>query len=126
LGELGGKVNKSMSAEEFEKLVQEAVAFLPETIRQKMDNVAIVTEPGRPGGPLWGLYQGVPKTAYGRGFGMQLPDKITIFQLPIENSAGTPSAVKELVQEVVWHEIGHHFGFGEKEIRELERKRKKK
>jgi len=105
----------------FRKLVREAVLSLPEKIRQKMDNIDIVIEKGSPRGSLLGLYQGVPKTAWGRDFGMMLPDKITIFQAPIERMARTPKEVKEIVMETVWHEIAHHFGFDEKSVRRLER-----
>jgi len=113
-----------MTSAEFEKLVAEGLESLPENIRQKMDNVEIVVEKGLPQGPFLGLYQGVPKTSWGRGFGMRLPDKITIFQAPIENFAKTPETIKELVKNTVWHEVAHHFGFSEKRVRELERKRK--
>ena len=122
---------------EFEKLVEQAVQELPEKIRQKMENVAIVVE-DRPspeqlrkvgvryGGILLGLYEGIPQVKWGRGFGGNLPDKITIFQESIERFAKTSEAIKELVKNTVWHEVAHHFGFEEKEIRELERKRKLK
>ena len=76
-------------------------------------------------GSLLGLYEGVPQTKWGRGFGMILPDKITIFQESIEKFSSTPEAIKELVRNTVWHEIAHHFGFNEKQVRELERKRKR-
>ena len=119
----------------FEKLVKDSVLGLPENIRQKMENVALCVEQRptreqlrklgtRSGGILLGLYEGVPKTTYGRGFGMMLPDKITIFQEAIERFAGNEEAVKKLVKDVVWHEIAHHFGFNEKQVRELEKKRK--
>lgn len=114
-----------MQEEEFEKLVQEALQEMPERIRGKMDNVEIVIEKGSPRGSLLGLYQGVPRTAWGRGFGMRLPDKITIFQEPLERIAGTPEELKKIVRDVVWHEVAHHFGFSEKGVRDLERKRKK-
>ena len=122
-----------MEEEEFEKLVEKAIQSLPEKIRQKMENVAIIIE-RRPtqeqlrkvgvrfGGFLLGLYEGVPQTVWGRGFGGRLPDKITIFQESIEKFSSTPEEVKKLVRNVVWHEIGHHFGIDEKKARELERK----
>ena len=121
----------------FEKLVKESLLELPEKIRRKMDNVALCVEKGptpeqlkklgtRSGGFLLGLYEGVPKTAYGRGFGMILPDKITIFQEAVERFAGTPEAIKTLVRNVVWHEVAHHFGFNEKQVRELERRQGEK
>ena len=112
-----------MQEADFEKLVTEAVKSLPENIRKIMDNVEIVVEQGSVQGPFLGLYQGVPKTAWGRGFGNNLPDKITIFQKPIENFAKTPEAIKELIKNTVWHEIAHHFGFDEKGVKELENRR---
>ena len=118
----------------FQKLVKESVLELPEKIRQKMENVALCVEKRssveqlrklgtRSGGILLGLYEGVPKAAYGRGFGMRLPDKITIFQESIERFARTPEEIQKLVRNVVWHEIAHHFGFNEKQVREMERRR---
>jgi len=126
-----------MKKVEFEKLVKESILELPEKIRQKMDNLALCVEKRptaeqlrktgiRYGGFLLGLYEGVPQTKWGRGFGMILPDKITIFQDSIEKFARTPEKIKKLVKTTVWHEIAHHFGFNEKQVRELERKRRKK
>ncbi len=122
---------------DFEKLVKKAILELPEHIRQKMDNVDIVVEEkasseqlGKIGlksaDSLLGLYQGVPQTAWGRGFGNILPDKISIFQQPIEKLAKSEERIIDLVKNTVWHEIAHHFGFSEKGVRELESKRKKR
>ena len=108
----------------FQKLVVEAVNSLPENIRKKMDNVEVVVEQGSAQGPFLGLYQGVPKTAYGRGFGMVLPDKITIFQKPLERMSRSHEELKEIIKNVVWHEVAHHFGFNEKAVRDLEKRRK--
>ena len=115
-----------MQEKEFEKLVAGALDALPENIRKKMDNVEVVVEQGLLNGPYLGLYQGVPKTSWGRGFGMRLPDKITIFQQPLERIARSREELKEIVRNVVWHEVAHHFGFDEKAVRELEKKRKNK
>ncbi|MDI6602536.1 MAG: metallopeptidase family protein, partial [Patescibacteria group bacterium] len=90
-----------MEEAEFEKLVKESILELPERIRQKIDNCALCIEKRpsteqlrktgiRYGGLLLGLYEGVPQTKWGRGFGMILPDKITIFQESIEKFARTP------------------------------------
>ncbi len=112
---------------DFEKLVKKAILELPEHIRQKMDNVDIVIEDKSSlGDSLLGLYQGVPQTSWGRGFGNILPDKISIFQKPIERSAKSEREIVDLVKNTVWHEIAHHFGFSEKGVRELEVKRKKR
>jgi len=126
-----------MKQGEFEKLVKEAILELPEKIRQKMENVALCVEKRpspeqlrktgiRYGELLLGLYEGVPQTKWGRGFGMVLPDKITIFQESIEKFARTPQEIKTSVKNTVWHEIAHHFGFNEKQAHDLERKRRKR
>ena len=124
-----------MDRADFEKLVKKAILELPEHIRQKMDNVDIVIEKKasieqlskiglRSVDSLLGLYQGVPQTAWGRGFGNILPDKISIFQQPIEKLAKSDKEIVDLVKNTVWHEIAHHFGFSEKGVRTLEAKRK--
>jgi len=126
-----------MRQADFEKLVQKAVLELPDHIRQKMDNVEIVIEKEasleqldgvglKSADSLLGLYQGVPQTTWGRGFGNILPDKISIFQQPIEKLAKSEKEIVDLVKNTVWHEIAHHFGFSEKGVRALESKRKKK
>jgi len=126
-----------MSEQDFEKLVEKAVVSLPEHIQKAMDNLAIVVEKSpspddlrktgtKIGNSLLGLYQGVPKTSWGRSFGQILPDKITIFREPIESLSYSVQEIAELIRIVVWHEIAHHFGFSEKKVRELERKWRKK
>ncbi len=122
-----------MNYQNFEKLVEEAVEELPMAVRKKMDNVAICVEKRpnryierRRGGArknsfLLGLYQGVPRNVWGRGFGGNLPDKITIFQESIERFAKTEEKIKNTVKRTVYHEIAHHFGFNEKEARGLEK-----
>lgn len=125
-----------MREEEFEKLVNEAYLELPERIREKIDNAQIVVELDptseqlkkagvRRDRTLLGLYEGIPKTTWGRGFGMILPDKITIFKNSIERFAQTPEAIKKMVNNVVWHEVAHHFGYDEKGISLMEKKREK-
>lgn len=125
-----------MKQADFEKLVRKAVMALPEHIRDKMDNVAIVVERRssreqlqktgtRIEISLLGLYEGIPKTAWGRDFSGRLPDKITIFQEAIENLVQSKEEITELVKYTVWHEIAHHFGFDEKRVRLLERKWRK-
>ena len=115
-----------MTREEFENLVVEAIESLPEHILKAVKNTAIVVEERSPRSNLLGLYQGVPENSWGKGMGMHLPDKITIYQNTIEGVADFSSDVKEIVRIVVWHEIAHHFGFDEKEVRRLEKKWKAK
>lgn len=122
-----------MKQSDFEKLIERAIMALPKHIREKMENVAIVIKQ-RPSGEelkktgtrcermLLGLYQGIPKTTWGRNFSGKLPDKITIFQESIERLARLPKEITKLVKYTVWHEIAHHFGFDEPQIRQLEEK----
>jgi len=68
----------------------------------------------------WGLYQGVPYDQRGFYYGNVLPDKITLFQNPIESICRTKEEVNEKVREVIVHEVGHYFGLDDKKLRELE------
>jgi len=114
-----------MEKDQFENLINESVAALPKRIQEKLNNVEIVLEEGEsPNNSLFGLYHGVSQLRRGAGYGMGgvLPDKITIWKGTIEKFAGDPSNIPSLVRRVVWHEIGHHFGFNEEQIRKLEQK----
>ncbi len=125
-----------MKREEFEQFVGAAVDSLPPKFLARLKNVAIVVEGEaepeqetkagvRSGHELLGLYEGTPGTVYGSHYYKILPDKITIYQNTIERAAGgNPDRIREIVHEVVWHEVGHYFGISEKRIRELERKRR--
>lgn len=126
-----------MTREAFEQLVNEGVRAIPQKFLDKLSNVVVVIEDEpteeqlehnrvRRGWTLFGLYEGVPQTARGSSYGWVLPDKITIFQKPIEEAAASREEIKELVKDTVWHEIAHHFGMNEGEVREREKKRKKK
>ena len=121
-----------MDRERFEWLVARAVESLPEEFRTKLENVDVVVEDwptqsqlakaglGR-GQTLLGLYQGVPLTRRGRHYGLVAPDKITIFQKPIEAKCGFEAEIVAEIQRVVRHEIAHHFGIGDARLRQLER-----
>ncbi|MBU2577432.1 metallopeptidase family protein [Patescibacteria group bacterium] len=120
-----------MKRDIFERLVVEAVAALPLRVREAMKNVAIVIEPEprqeklseigiKRHEVLLGLYEGIPLIRRSSGYFGVLPDKITMFQKPIEAlSGGGGEKVTALVREVVWHEIGHHFGLSDQELHSL-------
>ena len=116
-----------MKRDEFEKLVLEGIDSLPKKLKAKLDNVDVVIEdwPDVPNKfSLLGLYQGVPRTGRTTHYSGVLPDKITIFQKPIERVAGdSQEQIRQTVKRVVWHEIAHHFGMDEKKVREVETKR---
>lgn len=121
-----------MDRERFEWLVARAVESLPEEFRTKLENVDVVVEAwptqdqmakaglGR-GQTLLGLYQGVPQTRRGRQYGLVAPDKITIFQRPIEARCRFEAEIIAEIQRVVRHEIAHHFGIGDARLRQLEK-----
>ncbi len=69
---------------------------------------------------LLGLYQGIPYERRGFYYGNVLPDKITLFQIPIESVCRTREEVESKVREVIIHEVGHYFGLDDERLRELE------
>ncbi len=124
-----------MDRERFEWLVAKAVDDLPDEFRERMDNIDIVVqdeptssqlaEAGlRRSETLLGLYEGVPLTRRSRSYGMVPPDKITIFQKPIEARCRGDTEIQREIQRVVKHEIAHHFGIGDARLNQLERKRR--
>jgi len=127
------RYNNRMDRLSFEKLVQNALRRLPRRFKRKIENISIVVEE-KPtaellrdmeieSGTLFGLYQGVPLTERGWNYGNMLPDRIVIFQRPIEEAANSPSEIEEIVMDTVVHEVGHYFGFSDHTLYEIERKK---
>jgi predicted Zn-dependent protease with MMP-like domain len=112
-----------LPAADFELLVENALRAIPSRFRRQMKNVAIVVEqePPRPG--LLGLYEGRPLATRSVFDGFAMPDKITIFQGPHERLSRTQAQLEQMVADTVWHEIAHHFGMNEAEVRRAERAR---
>jgi predicted Zn-dependent protease with MMP-like domain len=122
-----------MTRAEFERLVAEAVTLIPRRFRREMKNLALVveTEPAvelleemeiEPPDSLYGLYQGTPLPERTWGFGNTLPDRITIFQRPIEEDCEGEDEIRAVIGETLIHEVGHYFGLSEEEIEEIEEK----
>ena len=109
--------------DDFEALIDDAVASLPDDLRSFMSNVAIVVEDEPPAGlPLLGLYQGIPLTRRTTAYAAVPPDRITIYRGPLERlTGGDPDRLREQVRRVVLHEIAHHFGISDERLRELDR-----
>ncbi len=116
----------------FDRLVARALRQLPRDIQDLMDNVAVVVADSPtpdhlaaaglpPGETLLGLYQGIPLTERTSGYGLVLPDKITIFQKPIEEICGSDQQVVREIRNTVIHELAHHFGLEESDLRRLGR-----
>jgi len=126
-----------MQREKFEALVARAIDSLPPEFQRKLENVDIVVEDWPPPGQLrlakqshptqlLGLYQGVPQTRRGRGYGLVLPDKISIFRKPIEAQCRFGDEIEAKIEEVVRHEIAHHFGLDEKTLRKIEGEKRRR
>lgn len=110
--------------------MREAVALLPQPLLERVQNVEIVIEwrptaldrkqaglgPGR---TLLGLYHGVPLLARGENYNLVLPDKISIYQEPIESISRDGDEVREQVRTTVLHELGHYFGIDDDRLHEL-------
>lgn len=102
---------------EFEEIILQAVAALPDDIRHKMENVEIILEDEEVPNPhLLGLYQGIPQTRRGIYYSWVLPDKITIYKKTIERYARNKDHLEKLIGDVVRHEIAHHFGYSDEEL----------
>ena len=108
---------------DFEGEVEDALASLPRDLRDAISNVEIVVEvEPPPGQPLLGLYQGVPLTQRGSGYAGALPDKITIYQGPLERLYGADrDGLRRQIRRVVLHEVAHHFGISDERLVELGR-----
>lgn len=116
----------------FEEWVDDAWESIPESFRQEFSNlvIAVEDEPSREhlakakvprGDTLLGLYEGVPIKRRGWYYQMALPDRITLFQGPLERSSG--SNIRQAIYETLWHELAHHIGMNEKEVRAAERRK---
>ena len=121
----------------FERLVADALATIPRRFRAAMTNLVIVVEdePSRelldemeiePPDTLLGLYQGTPLTERSWGYGNALPDRILLFQGPLERESDDDEDLVVAIGETLIHEIGHYFGLSEEEIEAIEERYWKK
>lgn len=121
-----------MDRDNFERMVAQAVEDLPEEFLDRLENIDIVVE-DQPtpdqmrhmglerGETLLGLYEGVPQTERGGHYMLVPPDKITIFQRPIEARCRYGGSISAEIQRVVKHEIAHHFGISDARLRQIEK-----
>jgi predicted Zn-dependent protease with MMP-like domain len=115
-----------MERPEFDELVTRALERLPEPFRSRLGSVAIVIDDDATADQLasvgayglFGLYQGVPRTAYGAE-GAPVASKITLFRRPLEAHFRDPDALAQAVEDTLLHEIAHHFGISDARLREL-------
>lgn len=123
-----------MERDKFEALVIAAVSNMPEEFKELLDNVDIIVEDWpsreqlksvglRSKNSLLGLYEGIPRTNRGQNYNLVLPDKITIFQKPLEAQCSSSRELKEEIVSTVKHEIAHYFGIDDDRLREIEKGR---
>ena len=120
-----------MNRTEFEQLVADALASIPRRFRRALSNIVIVVEDEpspqllqemeiEPPDTLFGLYQGTPLTERHWGYGNTLPDRILLFQGPLERDSEDEEDLVVAIGETLIHEIGHYFGLSEEEIEDIE------
>lgn len=116
---------------QFEKLISRAMDELPQEYIEGLDNVVVTydDEPTphqrekmklRHGESLFGLYEGIPRTQRGAGYNLVLPDKITIFKLPMTHLHHDLDGLYREVKHTLWHEIAHFYGLDHDRIHEIE------
>jgi predicted Zn-dependent protease with MMP-like domain len=110
----------------FARLVRRALEGLPSEFADRMRNVQVVVEDeaapehAGAGRELLGLYEGVPLTERGM-FEPYVPDRISIYRVPIQRMTTSPRRQAEIVRDTVIHEIAHHFGISDARLNELGR-----
>ena len=120
-----------MTRARFEQMVADAVLTIPRRFRERIGNLAIIVEdePGQdlladmeivPPDTLFGLYQGVPLTERRWDHGNTLPDRIVLYQRPIEDACQSDDEVVVSIGETLIHEVGHYFGMSEEELEAIE------
>jgi predicted Zn-dependent protease with MMP-like domain len=125
-----------MLAQDFDTVVERALKRIPARFRRRLENIAIMVErepsarqlsAGRVprGDTLLGLYEGRPLPVRSVSESFAMPDRITIFQGPIERMARNYEDLERIVYETLWHEIAHYFGMDERQVRDAERRRAK-
>jgi predicted Zn-dependent protease with MMP-like domain len=119
-----------VSDEQFQALINQALEELPGEHVKNIKNIAILYEDIptpeqrqklqlRQDQTLLGLYEGVPLSQR-QGMTRTLPDKITLFRLPLQSHANTIEELKEAIKHTLWHEIAHYYGLDHDQIRNLE------
>ena len=118
-----------LSPDAFMKLVADAMEGLPQAVHDALDNVEVVTQEwpspdqlditeGDDRYTLLGLYEGIPLSDR-VNYTLVLPDKVTLFQRPLEAVCATQRELEYEVQVTVVHELAHHLGWGDEDIHRM-------
>lgn len=109
-----------MSAARFDELVGDALDDIPARLMSLLDNVVILVEDEHPDDPhLLGLYEGIALPDRDRDYTFALPDRITVFRIPLMAMCEDEDELRDEVAITVVHEIAHHFGIDDAALHEL-------
>jgi predicted Zn-dependent protease with MMP-like domain len=122
---------RAVSRRRFEGMVRRALAGLPEPFASRLQNIDVIVRSRPtaaqlrqaglpPGQTLLGLYSGVDLTRRG-DYSFALPDRIFIFQQPLERIAADERDLEQKVRHTVLHEIAHHFGISDERLHQIGR-----
>lgn len=117
----------------FEDLANQSMSELPQQYIKGLNNVVIVIEDEptkeqlqklnlKTQQTLFGLYEGIPLTKRGSGYNLVLPDKITLFKIPLEQASFNEPELKENIKRTIWHEIAHFYGLDHARINQIQNK----
>lgn len=110
---------RPIDEEQFSELVDEALGLIPEELAAQFENVAVVVEDCHEDDPeLLGLYEGVPLTERW-DYGGDLPDKISIYRLPLCEMCDDEDDLVEEIAVTVVHELAHHVGIDDHQLHEM-------
>lgn len=122
-----------LSDTNFNRIVVQAIDAIPAPYGENIHNLVFVVEERptpeqhqklrlRANETLFGLYEGIPLTQRSAGYNLVLPDKITIFKMPLEMASRNVHDLAKQVKHTVWHEVAHYFGLDHQRIYELEQR----
>ena len=132
MGRTGTILTMIVSDKEFADLIGRAMDEMPERYVKHMQNI-VVTYADEPNAEqrrtlhmrgdqlLLGLYEGIPLPKRGAGYNLVLPDKITLFKLPILAVTHDPASFYHQIKHTLWHEIAHYYGLDHDQIHAIER-----
>ncbi len=108
-----------MSEDEFERVVADSIDLMPDELLALLDNVVILVEDENAEEELFGLYEGIPRTARDDYGGLELPDRITLYRLTLCDHCDDIEMLRDEVLVTIVHELAHHFGIDDDRLAEL-------
>jgi len=111
----------TLSDEEFDRAVDDALDMVPDELLALLDNVVVLVEDDPPEDEpdLLGLYDGVPLTERDTQYGLVAPDRIFLYRNPLKDMCDDFDDLREEIAVTVVHEIGHYFGIEDAQLHDL-------